>query len=116
MYAPTEDKADTEKEKFYDDLKTVIDRTPNSDTPLVLGDANAKPGNEDVFNEISGKHMLHELSSRNGEMLLELALQNNLTVMSTQFQCKKIQKGTWLAPHQMTLNQIDHVLINSKKK
>ena len=49
-------------------------------------------------------------------MLLELALGNDLTVMSTQFQHKKIHKGTWLAPDQMTLNQTDHVLITSKKK
>jgi len=49
-------------------------------------------------------------------MLLELALGNNLTVVSTQFQHKKIHKGTWLAPDQMTLHQIDHVLITSKKK
>jgi len=116
MYAQTEDKADTEKEKFYDDLKTVIDRTPKSDTILVLGDANVKVVNEDVYNEVSWKHMLHELSNRNWAMLLELALGNNLTVMSNQFQHKKIHKGPWLAPDQMTLNQIDHVLINSKKK
>jgi len=28
MYAPTEDKVVKEKEKFYDDLQTVIDGTP----------------------------------------------------------------------------------------
>jgi len=39
LYAPMEDKTDIEKEKFYDDLQTVIDRTPKSDTILVLGDA-----------------------------------------------------------------------------
>jgi hypothetical protein len=50
------------------------------------------------------------------EMLLVLALGNNLTVMSTQFQHKEIHKGSWLAPDQMTLNQIEHVLITSKKK
>ena len=116
MYAPTEDKGDVEKEKFYDDLQTTIDRTPKSDTILVLGDANAKLGKEDVYNEVSGKHTLHEISYRNGEILLELTLGNNLTVMSTQFQHKKIQKGTWLAPDQMTLNQIDHVLITNNKK
>jgi len=49
-------------------------------------------------------------------MLLEFAIGNNLTVMSTQFQNKNIHKGTWLAPDQLTLNQIDHVLINNKKK
>jgi hypothetical protein len=116
MYAPTEDKTDTEKEKFYDYLQTVIGRTPKSDTMLVLGDANAKLGKEDVYNEVSWKHTLHEISNRNGEMLLELALGNNLKVMTTQFQHKKIHKGTSLAPDQMTLNQIDHVLINSVKK
>jgi len=116
MYAPMEDKADVDKEKFYDDLQTAIDRTPKSDTILVLGDANAKLGKEDVYSGVSGKHTLHKLSNRNGEMLLELALGNDLTVMCTQFQHKKIHKGTWLAPDQMTLNQIDHVLITSKKK
>ena len=115
MYAPTEDKTDAEKEKFYDDLQTIIDRTLKSDTVIVLGDANAKLGKEDLYTEVSGKHTLHELSNSNGEVLLEFALGNNLKVMSTQFQ-HKIHKGTWLAPDQMTLNQTDHVLINSEKK
>jgi hypothetical protein len=69
-----------------------------------------------MYSGVSGKHTLHELSNRNGEMLLEMALGSDLTVMSTQFQHEKIHKGTWLAPDQMTLNQIDHVLITSKKK
>ena len=51
-------------------MKTVIDRTPKSDAILIHGDANAKVGNEDVYNEVSWKHMLHEVSNRNGEMLL----------------------------------------------
>jgi len=116
MYAPTEDKTDPEKQKFYEELQLVSDQTPKSDTILVLGDANAKLGKEDIYKEVSGKHTLHELSNRDGEMLLEFAIGNNVTVMSTQFQHKRIHKGTWLAPDQATLNQIDHVLISSKKK
>jgi len=58
MYAPMEDKVDAEKEKFYDDLQTVIDRTPKSDTILVLADANAKLGKEDEYRGVSGKHTL----------------------------------------------------------
>jgi exonuclease III len=61
MYAPTEDITNTQKEKFYDGLQTAIDRTPKSDTILVLVDANAKLGKEDVYNLVSGKHTLHEL-------------------------------------------------------
>jgi len=49
-------------------------------------------------------------------MLLDFALGNNLKVMSTQFQHKKIHKSTWLAPDQRTLNQIDHVMISDEKK
>ena len=116
MYAPTEDKTDPAKEKFYEELQLVTDQTPKSDTILVLGDANAKLGKEDIYKEVSGKHTLHELSNWNGEMLLEFAIGNNLTVMSTQFQHKRIHKGTWLALDQTKLNQIDHVLISSKKK
>ena len=116
IYAPTENKTDVEKVKFYDDLQTVLDRTPKSDRVIVLGDANAKLGKEDAYNEVSGKHTLHELSNRNGEMLLEFELGNNLKVMSTQFQHKKIHKGTWPAPDQRTPNQTDHVMISSEKK
>jgi len=66
MYAPTENKVDAEKEKFYDDLQTVIDRTPKSDTILVLGDANAILGKEELYRGVSGKHTLHEISNRKG--------------------------------------------------
>jgi exonuclease III len=51
IYAPTDDKTDVAREKFYDDLQTVLDGTPKSDTLIVLGDANAKLGKEDVYNK-----------------------------------------------------------------
>jgi hypothetical protein len=116
MYAPTENKADPEKDNFYEELQLVTDQIPKSETILVLGDANVNSEKRTYIKKSVGKHTLHELSNRNGKMLLEFATGNNLTVMSTQFQHKKIHKGTWLAPDQMTLNQIDHVLITSKKK
>jgi hypothetical protein len=37
MCAPTEHKANPEKENFYEELQLVIDQIPKSDTILVLG-------------------------------------------------------------------------------
>jgi len=39
-----------------------------------------------------------------------------MVVASTFFQHKKIHKGTWISPDNLTLNEIDHVLVNKRKK
>ena len=40
-----------------------------------------------------------------------------MVVASTSFQHKKnIHKGTWISPDNLTFNQIDHVLVNKRKK
>ena len=116
IYAPTEEKAIEVKEQFYEDLHRIIEDVPKSDTLIVLGDFNAQLGTEDYFRNVTGKYTLHEITNVNGEMLCQLAVLNRLEVMSTQFQHKKIHKGTWISPDQNTLTQIDHVLINSSKK
>jgi hypothetical protein len=81
-----------------------------------LGAINAKLGKEPAYQKITGKHTLHKETNRNGELLCDFAAANNLIVMSTQFQHKKIHKGTWMSPYHNTINQIDHVLVNQNKK
>jgi hypothetical protein len=76
---------------------------------LILGDLNAKIGKEKAYENVTGKHTLHQLSNQNGELVCNFAIENNLTVMSTQFQHKRIHKGTWTSPDFTTVNQIDHV-------
>ena len=49
-------------------------------------------------------------------MVCNFAIENNLTVMITQLQCKTVHKGTWISPDLTTVNQIDHILINTNKK
>ena len=114
-YAPTEDKTDEIKEKFYEDLQYVINSIPQSDTIIILGDFNAKLGKEIVYSSVTGQFTLHEETSGNGELLCQFAIGNNLTIMSTQFQHKQIHKGTWVSPDN-TINQIDHVIVSSNKK
>ena len=83
---------------------------------MILGDLNAKIGKEKAYENVTGKHMLHEVSNQNGELVCNFAVENNMTVMSTQFQHKTIHKGTWTSPDFTTVNQIDHILINTTKK
>jgi exonuclease III len=115
-YAPTEDKTEEIKEQFYDDPQTVVDKFPKSDLTILLGDVNTKLGKEPAYQKLTGKHTLHEENNRNGELLCDFAAANNMIVMSTQFQHKRIHKGTWRSPDQDTINQIDHLLINQNKK
>jgi hypothetical protein len=76
---------------------------------------NAKIGREDIYRPVSGIHILHNISNRNGEPICEYALVNNTSVMSTKFQHKRIHKGTWIAPDALILNQIDPVVVNKNK-
>ena len=116
VYAPTEEKTDEIKEQFYNDLQHVIDNIPKSDTIIVMGDFNAKLGKEQVFRTVSGIHTLHNVTSGNGELLCQFMAENNMIVMSTQFEHKRIHKGTWISPDHNTINQIDHVAINANKR
>jgi hypothetical protein len=65
---------------------------------------------------VTGQRTLREETNRNGELLREFAYANNMAVMSTNFQHKRIHKITWLSPDQNTESQIDHIIINANKK
>jgi exonuclease III len=116
VHAPTEEKTDEEKEKFYEDLEIVHNKIPKHDIVIILGDLNAKIGNEDVYQNVASKHTLHEISNRNGEWVCEYTIANNMKIISTYYQHKRIHKGTWTSPDGNTLNQTDHVITDTNKK
>jgi hypothetical protein len=94
----------------------LLDKTPKSDIIIILGDVNAQLGKERLYNEVTGQHILHEETNRNGEMLCEFAYANDMVVMSTNFQHKRIPKITCLSPDQNTASKIVHIIINANKK
>jgi endonuclease/exonuclease/phosphatase family metal-dependent hydrolase len=116
VYALTEDHTEETKEQFYNNLQYLLDKTPKNDTIIILGDVNAQLEKERLYKEVTGQHILHEKTNRNGKLLCEFAYANNMVVMSTNFQHKRIHKITWLPPDQITANQIDHIIIKNTNK
>lgn len=89
---------------------------PNYDLRIILGDANAKIGKEDMWKIVADKHSLHEVTNDNGVRLLsfcEIAKPNVASTVSSQ---KHVHKGTWVAPNGVVKNQMDHFLVDQKRK
>ena len=56
-YAPTHQRPDTEKEKFYDELQKAIDATPTGYTLVISGDFNARVGKDSkTWEKVVGPH------------------------------------------------------------
>jgi hypothetical protein len=115
IYAPTEDKEEDIKEQFYEELQRVQDRVPKYDLTIILGDMNAKLGKEKAFSQVVGLHTLHNTSNENGELVANYAISNDMFLISTNFQHRKIHTGTWLSLDHQTLNQIDHAMVSKGK-
>jgi hypothetical protein len=61
-------------------------------------------------------HTLHDKTNRNGELISEYAIADDMVAASTFFQHKNIHKGTWISSDTLTLNQINLVLVNKNNK
>jgi hypothetical protein len=82
---------------------------------ILLGDFNAKVGRENIFKPTIGNESLYEINNDNGVGVVNFATSKNLGVESTMFPHRKIHKYTWNSPEGNTHNQIDHVLIDTRR-
>jgi exonuclease III len=118
VYVPTEgeNKQNAEDvERFFNKLSDVCDKTPRNDALILIGDFNAKIGKEHSNKRVAGRHTLHDITSENGEKLVQLGIAHNLEISSTKFQHRRIHKGSWKATGQDISNQIGHALINKRR-
>ena len=102
-----------QKDDFYEDLERVYKKTPKHDIKIVMGDFNAKVGDEPDLRPNIGKYRLHKETNNNGWRMIDFAITKNMAISSTLFQHKRIHKETWRSPDENTANQIDHVMIDS---
>jgi hypothetical protein len=87
--APTENKIDDIKDRFYEELECVFDKFPKYHMKFFLGDCNAKLGREDIFTPTIGNE-----SNDNGVRVVNFATSKNVIVKSTMFPHRNIHKFT----------------------
>ena len=120
-YAPTLEKT-TKKpedtENFYDTLQREIGLVPNREICFILGDMNAKTGSEHRKHpEIVGKYG-KGMCNVNGEHLIDLCEEVQLTLTNTCFKHKMCHRSTWTCPEKKNnpgrknpyRNQIDYII------
>ena len=112
-HAPIEDKTDSEKDAFYDELRKLYDACPKRDVKLIIGDLNLQIGKEAICYLTIGKEAFHQESNENGKRLIHFAASRNMVIGSTLFQHKEIHKMTWRSPDMQYFSQIGHLLIDS---
>jgi exonuclease III len=66
VHAPTENKTDDTKDRFYEELEHVFDKLRKYHTKILSGDFNAKVGREDIFKPKIGNQSLREMRNDNG--------------------------------------------------
>ena len=114
-YAPTNEATIEEKDDFYEQLDKIITKNRSSrDISMLIGDLNAKVGNENVgIEQVMGSEGLG-IRNENGERLVDFCTRQAMVIGGTIFPHKDIHKATWISPDERTRNQIDHVCISRK--
>ena len=71
VYAPTSNTEEAEIEWFYEDLQDLLELTPQKDVLFIIGDWNAKVGNQETP-EVTGKFVLG-VQNVTGQRLIEFS-------------------------------------------
>ena len=94
VYAPTSNTE--EAEQFYEDLQDLLELTPQKDVFFVIGDWNAKAGNQEISGVI-GKFGLG-VQNEAGQRLTEFCQESALVIANTLFQQHNRRLYTWTSP------------------
>lgn len=114
VYAPTSNSSDEDIDEFYRQLEETLASINRKDVKIVIGDWNAKVGDDNTGMEmVMGRYGYGERNDR-GERLIEFASRHSLYVTNTRFQQKESRKWTWLSPGGTYHNMIDLVLIERR--
>ena len=84
VYALTRD---AEVERFYEDLRDLLELTPPKDVLFIIGDWNVKVGSHEIYG-VAGKLGL-QVQNKAGRRLIEFCQENTRVIANTLFQQHK---------------------------
>jgi len=113
VYAPTSNAEEAQVEWFCEDLQDLLELTLKRDVLFIIGDWNAKVGNQETPG-ITGKFGLGVQNSEAGQRLIEFSQENALVIANTLFQQHKRRLYTWTSPDGQHQNQIDYILCSQR--
>ena len=113
-YAPTLCGEEADKDEFYEQLHNLVSSIPERDHLILLGDFNARVGDDHVaWGNCLGKFGYGKMNS-NGQRLLELCSWHKLCVTNSFFHTKQIHKVSWRHPRSKAWHQLDLILVKKQ--
>ena len=112
VYSPTSNTEEVKVEQVYEDIQDLLELTRKKDVLFIIGDWNAKVGNQERPGAI-GKSGLG-LQNETGQRLTEFSQENALVIANTLFQQHRRRLYTWKSPDGQYQNQIDYILCSQK--
>jgi exonuclease III len=93
-YAPTNVASIEEKEAFYGSLEATLQHIKQSDIVILMGDLNAKNGEDNTsLKNVMDRHGMGA-RNENGEMFIDTCMNYNLVIGGSLFPHKNIHKAT----------------------
>ena len=109
--APTHNAEEAEVERFYEDLQDLLELTPKKDVLFIIGDWNAKVGNQETP-EVTGKFGLG-VQNEAGQSLIEFCQENTLVIENTLF--NNTREDSAHGHHQMVNTEIGLIIFFAAK-
>ena len=109
--SPISNAEEAEIKRFYEDLQDLLELTPKKDVLFIIGDWNAKVGNQETPG-VTGKFGLG-IQNEAGQRLIEFCQENALVIANTLFQQHKTR--LYIGHHQIVNNKIRLIIFFAAK-
>ncbi|XP_066021426.1 uncharacterized protein [Pocillopora verrucosa] len=110
VYAPTLTSSTDAKDIFYSQLDDAIKHIPNNEVLILLGDFNARVGNDQGSWPDCLGHFGVGKCNENGQRLLELCTYHRLCITNTFFGVKLHHRFSWMHPRSKNWHQLDLII------